>query len=83
MSLRHQWLPFAPLLAYKPMAMSEWGRWGQGINTHGSRFARMWHRGQASGFITVSAADELCVHLLRMHPSEVFGDLWFGFEDTA
>lgn len=40
-------------------------------------------RGRRSGELTVHAADELCVGLLRSHPWEVYGDEWFTHLEPA
>jgi hypothetical protein len=76
-------LPFAPLLPFKPMEVR--GNGGRtehyGLRTVATlRLERKWHRAAAAGRITVLAADELCCELLRMHPAEVYGDLWWEFE---
>lgn len=82
-SLSREWLPMAPLLAHKPPVENENGKRGgqnyggiQGLG--GERLARAWHRAEASGRLTRAAADEICVHVLHRHPSEVFGALWWG-----
>lgn len=31
----------------------------------------------AGGLLTLHAADQLCIRLLRSHPVEVFGDAWW------
>jgi hypothetical protein len=65
-SLRNQRLLAAPLLALL-----------SGIETGSKRLNKTIWRAQRSGWISVAAADELCVVLLRRHPAEVYGDEWF------
>lgn len=37
----------------------------------------MW-RARRSGTFTFAQADELCVTILRRHPAELYGDLWWA-----
>jgi len=84
--LERQWLPFEPMLRFQPPAFCDRGPHG-GVplgglsgtdNTQSKRWQRAWHRAKKDGRITVSMADELCVHMLHMHPAEVYGDLWWA-----
>lgn len=81
MSLRRHWLPFAPLMPYKPLPEYEMGKHGGhqfgGINTIDKTLARAWHRAESTGRITTGMADEICVNLLNKHPAEVFGEAWW------
>lgn len=42
----------------------------------GSRLIKAYRRAKASGTITDTAADTLCIELLGEHPVLVFGDTW-------
>jgi hypothetical protein len=35
------------------------------------------------GRISLYAADRLCCHSLRIHPSAVWGSAWFALDDAA
>lgn len=79
-TLEREWLPFEPLSRFQPEPFAE--RSATGSAWHGglggnNRLARAWHRAKKDGRITVSMADELCIHLLHLHPAEVYGDLWW------
>ena len=41
------------------------------------RVTRSWQRARTQGWVSIWVADELCVHLLRVHPSFVYGDAWW------
>ena len=45
-------------------------------HTPGSRLIKAYRRAKASGTITDTAADTLCIELLGEHPVLVFGDTW-------
>lgn len=74
-----EFLPFDPIAQHKPEVLHQFdvGSWTGGINGFGPRLARLWFRAQAAGRVTHYAADEICVHMLRMHPVEVYGSAWF------
>lgn len=75
--LSREWLPFAPLQAHRPMFKQDRNGPYGGVNTGGEALARAWCRAQAKGWITVGMADEICVHLLKMHPAEVYQEMWW------
>lgn len=41
------------------------------------RTMRSLNRARRQGWVSVWAADELCVHLLGVHPAFIFGDIWW------
>lgn len=42
-----------------------------------SRLTRAWTRAIASGAVGWRTVDEVCCVLLRIHPSELYGNAWF------
>jgi len=42
-----------------------------------ARLQRAYTRALTGGLISLRLADEICVHGLRQHPSEVYGNLWW------
>lgn len=75
---RRTFLPFEPMLRYRPEVWNTFGVWeSSGIMQHEESLERAWYRAQRAGRINVMMADELCIHILRRNPSEVFGSLWF------
>lgn len=41
------------------------------------RTMRSFNRARRQRWVSVWAADELCVHLLGVHPAFIFGDMWW------
>lgn len=41
------------------------------------RLYRAWTRARTQGWVSIWMADELCVHLLGVHPSFLYGDGWW------
>jgi hypothetical protein len=41
------------------------------------RVHRGWQRAKTQGWVSVWAADEICVKVLGVHPAVVFGDAWW------
>src|SRR5690349_976605 len=46
-------------------------------NPERNRIEKNLSRAKARGLIRWDIADEICCHMLRLHPAEVFGDIWW------
>ena len=79
------WLPSAPLLR---VLEASGGLAASGLRCHADdtvehrrlveRLQRSYERARnQGGWVTVVAADELCVRVLGVHPVQVFGPLWW------
>lgn len=51
------------------------------LGWHHDNRSRQYHRGQQTGFLTNSAADDLAVSL-GVHPCEIWGQAWWTAQTT-
>lgn len=74
------WLPSAPILDLIDAKGGLRGcgvRRGRGGNREADRLAKIYQRARRKQVIHVYAADELCILVLHMHPSFVWGEQWW------